>query len=67
MTNSLPILASAAEVGTLGELTARPHARRRVPGQPRRHRRRRPHHRRRRHRPIAKAKITEVNITPSNI
>ena len=45
ITNLLAILTSAAEEGTLGELTARPHARRRVPGEPHHDRRRGPRHR----------------------
>jgi hypothetical protein len=48
ITNLLAILTSAAEEGTLGELTARPHARRRVPGELHHGRRRGPRHRRQR-------------------
>jgi hypothetical protein len=48
ITNLLAILTSAAEEGTLGELTARSQARRRVPGEPGHDRRRRTRHRRQR-------------------
>jgi hypothetical protein len=45
ITNLLAILTSAAEEGTLGEITARPRARRRVASQPRHDGQGRTHHR----------------------
>jgi hypothetical protein len=61
ITNLLTILTSAAEEGTLGELTARPHARRRVPGEPHRDRRGVPRHRRQRPTRILTHKTAGLN------
>jgi hypothetical protein len=62
ITNLLAILTSAAEEGTLGELTARPCARRRVASQPRHDGQGRCHHRRQR--PARIRKHRSVIIRP---
>ena len=67
ITNLLAILTSAAEEGTLGELTARPHARRRVPGEPRHDRRRRPRHRRQRPARIRNHQSPTIRPRPPNM
>ena len=67
ITNLLAILTSAAEKGTLGELTARPHARRRVPGEPRHDRRRRPRHRRQRPARIRNHQSPTIRPRPPNM